>query len=736
MTIKRKIIMILVFLVFIFSISVSIPTTSYIIEGDKVYIDNENATISAKPHTITGSKWVSFNLTSKKYSGNVNILFGFDNVVRPKKALLYRPAGIDVEYNFTCSAPFWFNYTLLPNHFWCWHNISEPVTGENMSMLMYNHSFLSANPAKKTAYWNRTEYWYDITDKFGVFNYNYDNKTKWYYLTNIPIVANNTYTMEAYIEVPNKAEYSSKYDIGIYPSSYGNNISGAVSDGKFYFIDPWVNGFDSRIEGLLVNFMGSGNEYRWFNATNVSDEFSTKNPFALPYFSELTVMPNGTQQAILMSLEGTGDKIYTQIWNGSNWTKKVVWDSPIGYYVYSYEQIDVEYFNNTHALAVWYSHVPAYYLAYAVWNGSNWTKRTYYPFQGGADQPFQVELACKSGNCTWIASGFSTGSFGEIYVGAWDGSDFHSNKSLTIGPHVGWDYAYGTVDNMDIIYINTTHAMATYGSYAGMRYSYSMWDSNTWTDPENFSDKTVNGPAFNEMARHKTKEELAWIGGDVNNDIKVAFWNSSHGWHDNQTICTTGLIYISTYVRHSIDVEYISNTDNVMFVFGNLTAPYGWSYKIWNGTHFYQSGTFSHLTAYTYQSNLAKDYTSNNIAHIWVDGLNDVYYTLWNGTHWDNHSADGQLLETASSQYLRPPIAFFAENLCEPPTSGEWIVNCANKCNWATAKNIPGNIRLANLTGPGTIKFSSVFSFTGSNPQISIDKKCSLYIESGGELRG
>ena len=55
---------------------VSAPKGSgeYIIEGDKVYIDDENVRIVAMPHTIYGSDWVTFNLTSKKYEGGIGIM--------------------------------------------------------------------------------------------------------------------------------------------------------------------------------------------------------------------------------------------------------------------------------------------------------------------------------------------------------------------------------------------------------------------------------------------------------------------------------------------------------------------------------------------------------------------------------------------------------------------------------------------------------------------------------------
>ena len=73
----------------------SATQTPWIIEADKVYVDDDRAYISAEPHTITNSGYVYFTLLSKQYAGNVDLAFGFSsNNFKPvyaeyKNCLLY-----------------------------------------------------------------------------------------------------------------------------------------------------------------------------------------------------------------------------------------------------------------------------------------------------------------------------------------------------------------------------------------------------------------------------------------------------------------------------------------------------------------------------------------------------------------------------------------------------------------------------------------------------------------------
>lgn len=157
----------------VFTIIVSPFTFAYEISGETVYIDDENVNIEATPHTLINSGWVYFNITSKSYTGNIDAVWGFDT------------------------------------------SKSKPTKAE---------------------YWNGVN-WIDISDLFDSINYNFDDKNKWYFITNQPITANVPINIRAWIETNPYA--NGKYDFAIKPSS--ETVSQAITNGHFYYIDPWWN---------------------------------------------------------------------------------------------------------------------------------------------------------------------------------------------------------------------------------------------------------------------------------------------------------------------------------------------------------------------------------------------------------------------------------------------------------------------------------------------------------------
>lgn len=117
---------------FIFSAS-----ATEIIDGDTVYINNDNVYLSAYPHTLSESGYVYFNLTSKHFSGDIDFCFGFDS--------------------FQC----------------------KPISAEVL---------IGSG-------------WVDISERFDFINYDYDNLNTWYYLKEIPIFSNTNYTLRGYLEI-------------------------------------------------------------------------------------------------------------------------------------------------------------------------------------------------------------------------------------------------------------------------------------------------------------------------------------------------------------------------------------------------------------------------------------------------------------------------------------------------------------------------------------------------------
>ncbi|MEO5351425.1 MAG: hypothetical protein H7836_17550, partial [Magnetococcus sp. YQC-3] len=55
-----------------------VSAEDYIIDGDRVYIDNDNVYISLSPHTLNNSGFIYVQVISKKFSGLVDVAFGFN----------------------------------------------------------------------------------------------------------------------------------------------------------------------------------------------------------------------------------------------------------------------------------------------------------------------------------------------------------------------------------------------------------------------------------------------------------------------------------------------------------------------------------------------------------------------------------------------------------------------------------------------------------------------------------
>jgi len=216
-------------------------SSDYIIDGDLVYIDNNKTYISAYPHTISESGWIYFNITSKIYEGNIDIVWGFNtSLMKPKKAELYKPELKNRIKSYICEG--YFNYTRDPNHFWCYYNNSNTSQLE----LIYERDFEWGNLAEKTVYWNETylQEWKDYSHTFYSKNYDFGGMNKWYYIKNIPVQKNQGYLIRGFIEIPRKGGFSpikvdEKYWVAIKPS--GETIQQAITNNHLYYLDPWIN---------------------------------------------------------------------------------------------------------------------------------------------------------------------------------------------------------------------------------------------------------------------------------------------------------------------------------------------------------------------------------------------------------------------------------------------------------------------------------------------------------------
>jgi len=239
--------------------------TDWIIDGDKVYVNDSRIYMSAEPHTLTKSEDLEINLISKVFTGDVNFVFGFNNTqMKPRGLDVWNPKNITINKNYTCE--YRFNYTTDPKYAWCFRTLNSTDNSTNVTTYwnetIFEHSFDTGDILTKTIFWEEQEekHWNEYpVDPSDVVHFEYQNMTTWRYVKNLPVVANNSYKVRIPMDVITTLGRSTgKYWACIYPSSYGADIRGAQEDDKLYCLDPWWN--SSYSYRRLVNCSVAGND--------------------------------------------------------------------------------------------------------------------------------------------------------------------------------------------------------------------------------------------------------------------------------------------------------------------------------------------------------------------------------------------------------------------------------------------------------------------------------------------
>jgi hypothetical protein len=92
----------------------------YDIVGNSIVYDDANVYFNVSPHTLTQSGSPILTFESKLYSGDVDLLFGFNTTtVQPTGSRVYNPHN--EERSYTCPVSHSYNYTLNPNYFTCYY---------------------------------------------------------------------------------------------------------------------------------------------------------------------------------------------------------------------------------------------------------------------------------------------------------------------------------------------------------------------------------------------------------------------------------------------------------------------------------------------------------------------------------------------------------------------------------------------------------------------------------------
>jgi len=291
-------------LFFLPSLVNAFPTLEF--DGDTVFINDSNAYLSATPHTVQGIQPVELEVLSKQFTGNVNVLFGYNGeYLKPFRLEYYNP-----------------------------HEVCNTINNTD-----YCH----------------IEEWTVLTSSQAGFthvNYELDGKTDWYYRSNFPIIAGNTYKIRVWIEAPyltfgksqeeQYPDYDGKYDFAIYPSSYGSNIAQANNNGHLYLLDPVVdlttgleayypfdfnasdvvNSYDGSVTGatLTTGTGGINNEAYSFDGNNDyialdSNLFGSSETDISISFWFKTTSTNYRDRFLGMEDTGTDDNYEVSLWD-------------------------------------------------------------------------------------------------------------------------------------------------------------------------------------------------------------------------------------------------------------------------------------------------------------------------------------------------------------------------------------------------------------------------------------
>ncbi len=216
--------------------------SDWIIEGNSVYIDDNRTFINITPYK-QHSGYVYVEAELKNHTGDVTALVGVpDDDIILKDFEYWNPHNESINNTYVCTDEF--NYTTSPKYAWC-YDLNGTV--------IFEHSFDSGNIPTKTIWWTTLEEdnYSRVPGDYSVFDYDYDNQTKWYAVENIPMVAGVKRKSRFRIVTPvirlgeKTDKYDSKYDFGFMPSSYDVNPAGlaqAIADDNLYYIDPWTEG--------------------------------------------------------------------------------------------------------------------------------------------------------------------------------------------------------------------------------------------------------------------------------------------------------------------------------------------------------------------------------------------------------------------------------------------------------------------------------------------------------------
>lgn len=235
------------------------------IVGKAVYIDDANVYLSASPHTLASSGWVEFTVLSKKYSGEVDVGWGFsDPTAYTSKPQIWRNTPHTINNwvtteitdqitlhnitDFVVLTP----GSVLPDvgttnntklaRVWCDEYPGSAViaflsqTGDNVTRIVT----LNINTIVNEPYTQWYPDWSTVNRQLSSHSIAIGETNRWQVVSlDAPIVAGITYKMRVWVEIPwaGQGRTQGKYFFGIKP--HNETMAQAKASGHLYYLDPW-----------------------------------------------------------------------------------------------------------------------------------------------------------------------------------------------------------------------------------------------------------------------------------------------------------------------------------------------------------------------------------------------------------------------------------------------------------------------------------------------------------------
>ena len=199
----------------------AVSSQDWVIDGNKIYYDDEYVYLSATPHTIGSSGWVTFELESKRYSGDIDIIWGF-NIIQAKPT----------------RAQLWTNYThqrMIRGQHTQYHNTSFYDVNTSTWINTTEPHIVSVDILVNETYYD----WLDISGSFTKVIHEFKDMDTWYLRKDVSIQEDIRYKLRAWIDVPFTGLETStgKYWWAIKPSS--ETLQQATANKHLYYLDPW-----------------------------------------------------------------------------------------------------------------------------------------------------------------------------------------------------------------------------------------------------------------------------------------------------------------------------------------------------------------------------------------------------------------------------------------------------------------------------------------------------------------